>query len=283
MIYVCLLLTIFMCEKLPAQNSLQIATVVPSPASNVLEVTTNKTVSLIFPAPIKDVDWGSKDVLVQKASKTDNVLFVKAGNDHMTESSLSVITDEGEVFSFTVIYTASPSRLVLYPGAMPNIMNNYSNDSKVLFAGNEISANELIASCHHVAGCRKFLHGVKNKSSGMEASVNGIYIKNEIFYCQLVLNNRTNVDYNIDNVRLYIRDKKKGKRTAIQEQDMTAIYHSGDLQKVLGQENNIIVLALHQFTIPDDKTLFLTITEKNGGRHLKLRLTNQKLIQARLF
>ena len=43
-----------------------------------LEVTFNKTVHVIFPAPIRYVDLGSADLLAAKADGTENVLRVKA-------------------------------------------------------------------------------------------------------------------------------------------------------------------------------------------------------------
>jgi len=36
-----------------------------------------------------------------------------------------------------------------------------------------------------------------------------------------------------------------------------------------------------KFTIPDKKYLFIQIMEKNGGRHLQLRVHNRTIVKAR--
>lgn len=67
-----------------------------------LEVTFNKTVHVIFPAPIRYVDLGSADLLAAKADGTENVLRVKAAlRDFSRESNLSVITEDGSYYTFS--------------------------------------------------------------------------------------------------------------------------------------------------------------------------------------
>lgn len=70
-----------------------------------LEVTFNKTVHVIFPAPIRYVDLGSADLLAAKADGTENVLRVKAAlRDFSRESNLSVITEDGAYYTLSLIH-----------------------------------------------------------------------------------------------------------------------------------------------------------------------------------
>jgi hypothetical protein len=41
-----------------------------------------------------------------------------------------------------------------------------------------------------------------------------------------------------------------------------------------------LVFALEKFTIPDAKYLAIQIMEKNGGRHLSMKINNRKIMQA---
>ena len=67
-----------------------------------LEVTFNKTVHVIFPSAIRYVDLGSADLLAAKADGTENVLRVKAAlRDFSRESNLSVITEDGNYYTFS--------------------------------------------------------------------------------------------------------------------------------------------------------------------------------------
>ena len=94
------------------------------------------------------------------------------------------------------------------------------------------------------------------------------------------MDNESPIDYDIDLLRFFIRDKKKGKRTAIQENELKPLYVVGNTSRVKGGSQNSIVVALEKFTIPDAKDLAIQIMEKNGGRHLLMKVKNNKIIKA---
>jgi conjugative transposon TraN protein len=127
---------------------------------------------------------------------------------------------------------------------------------------------------------RKTMRGLHNDSWGMRAEVIGIYIKQNMIYYQLRLDNSTSIDYDIDLLRFFIRDKKSGKRTATQENELLPLYVAGNTSQVKASSQNTIVLALEKFTIPDAKYLAIQLMEKNGGRHLFLKVSNKKIIKA---
>jgi hypothetical protein len=43
------------------------------------------------------------------------------------------------------------------------------------------------------------------------------------------------------------------------------------------------VYAVPKFTIPDKKYLAIELMEKNGGRHLKVKVHNKKIVRAKLL
>lgn len=67
-----------------------------------LDVTFDKTVHLIFPAPIRYVDLGSQNIIAGKAEDAENVLRVKASvKDFETETNMSVICEDGSFYAFS--------------------------------------------------------------------------------------------------------------------------------------------------------------------------------------
>ncbi len=67
-----------------------------------LDVTFDKTVHLIFPAPIRYVDLGSQNIIAGKAEDMENVLRVKAAvKDFETETNMSVICEDGSFYTFS--------------------------------------------------------------------------------------------------------------------------------------------------------------------------------------
>lgn len=222
-------------------------------------IATDKTTTLIFPFSIKHVDRGTKDLLVQPVKEADNILLIKAAANNFPETNLSVITSDGSVYTFAVCYGNPEVWVYHLPTQSKIAMSTYANG---------------------ILDNPKTLKGIKDKSWDLMASVVGIYIKDNVIYYQLQLENQSPIDYDIDFLRFYIRDKKERKRTATQENELTPLYIAGNTTQVKAHNHSVIVVALKKFTIPDAKYLAIQLMEKNGGRHLSLKVGNKKIIQA---
>src|SRR4051812_7987347 len=76
-----------------------------------LSITYNKTTNLIFPYSVESIDRGSQDILVQQPKGTANIVQLKAGKQNFAQTNLSVITIDGQLYSFTVDYASQPAEL----------------------------------------------------------------------------------------------------------------------------------------------------------------------------
>ncbi|HTM93308.1 MAG TPA: DUF4138 domain-containing protein [Flavisolibacter sp.] len=224
-----------------------------------LQIATDKTTSLIFPYPIRHVDRGTKDVLVQPVEEAGNILLIKAASKDFPETNLSVVTDDGSVYSIAIAYGESSTWIYRFPVQLKTSVSTYANS---------------------ILDNPKTMIGVKDISWEMIAGVIGIYIKDDVVYYQLDLQNKSPIDYDINFLRFYIRDKKKAKRTAVQEAEITPLYVAGNTSTVKANTHNSIVVALNKFTISDAKYLAIEIGEKSGGRNLLMKVTNRKIIKA---
>lgn len=231
-------------------------------AQTPLTVSTDKTTSLIFPFPIKYVDRGTKDVIVQPVKEDERILLVKAAGKHFTETNLSVVTGDGNVYEFTVNYSAQPASLVLH--LAPNKKATISSYANAIL---NIPPKRM----------------VKVEHAGVVSKLSGIYIKDDVIYYQLEIHNHSPLDYDIELLKFHITDKKKGKRTALQENEVIPLYVSGNKSKVKPYSFSVIVVALEKFTIPDAKFLGIQLMEKNGGRHFNLRVYNNQILKAKIL
>src|SRR6266487_5764395 len=112
-----------------------------------LNITCNKTTNLIFPFSIVNVDRGSKDVLVQKVTGAENILQVKADKPNFSETNLSVITADGNLYSFVVDYLNEPSQLNIV--FQKDALNPLKNE-QVIFSKNNNNAGELNTIAYNV-------------------------------------------------------------------------------------------------------------------------------------
>ncbi len=236
---------------------------VSSVAQTSLCITTDKTTSLVFPFAIRHVDRGTQSVLVQPVKEVPTILLVKAATKDFAETNLSVITDDGSVYSFVVCYNREPSVWVYH---LPI---------------NKIATPETYANI--ILDNPQTIGGIKDKKWDILAQVKGIYIRGDVIYYQLYLANQSPVDYDVDLLRFYIRDKKKSTRTAVQENELKPLYVAGNITQVKANSTSVAIVAIDKFTIPEAKYLSIEVMEKNGGRHLSMRVNNRKIMQAILL
>jgi len=231
-------------------------------AQQPLSISTEKTTSLIFPFPIKYVDRGTRDILVQPVKEDERILLVKAANKQFAETNLSVVTGDGNVYEFTVNYTPQPSVLVLH--LPPN------KKATISAYANAILNNppRRISKVEHGAVITK---------------LSGIYIKDDVIYYQLEIHNHSPLDFDIELLKFFITDKKRSKRSSVQENELVPLYVAGNRSKVKAYNFSVVVVALDKFTIPDAKFLRIQLMEKNGGRHFNLKVYNGQILKARML
>jgi len=250
-----------------------------------LEVTHNKTTNLVFPAAITSVDRGSKDILVQKATGVENILKVKADIKDFVETSLSIITADGKLYSFIVAYVNQPAYLnIIVTDPSPTNLafsTPIVKNDNAIYSKSVINTAAIAKYSDSVINKESNIHSIYTENSNISFELNAFYIHEDVLFCRLSFKNNSNINYDIDQYRFYICDKKKSKRTAIQEIEIIPLYITGDSARIKGKIKQIWVVALPKFTIPDSKYFAIEIMEKNGGRHLNLKVKNRYIIKAR--
>lgn len=243
-----------------------------------IEIAYHKTSSIVFPAVIKFVDRGSRDVLAQKAKGVDNVLQLKAARENFPETNLTVITADGTLHQFTVNYSLEPGTLAL---DLSGPQNATSRQTLPLIFHTEVTESDMEEHARKIVSTKR-IRLMNERRHKISLSLNGIYIKENVIFYHLRVRNQSNIRYDVDFLRFSIQDKAKMKRTAIQEVDVNPIYVYGDNQTIRSRSTQDIVYALEKFTIPEAKYLSVEMFEKNGGRNLNLFIKNRRIVNARL-
>lgn len=236
-----------------------------------LEVTTAKTTHLIFPYGIKTVDRGSRDILAQKATGVENILQVKAARTDFDTTNLTVITSDGKLFSFLVGYSRQPLSLNIQinsAGGVANFSDGDLNDAKV-------AQSALLAKSDQNRNV-----SIRDKSSQSELLLSSIFVDDDLLLYKIEFSNNSTIKYEIENLRFFVRDKNSPKRTAIQETEIKPLHILGDTSVVPPHSSQAFIYVLPKMTIPDKKYLAVQIQEKNGGRHMTLKVKNRHLLKA---
>ncbi len=249
----------------------------PRNAAQELEITYNKTTSLVFPAVIKSVDRGSRDILAQKAKGVENILQLKAARHAFPSTNLTVITSDGIVHEFAITYSKAPVSLVLNIG----IDSLTSGEVGTIFQ-TDMTETQLENYASQISNTKRSIWFRNESNHKIGLSLRGIFIKDDVIFYHFRIRNQSNINYDVDFLRFYIEDKQKVKRTASQQVDKRPLYVYGNAERVAGQSSNDVVYALEKFTIPDAKRLIIEVFEKNGGRNISLAVKNKTIVNARL-
>jgi len=248
-----------------------------------LEVTYDKTTNLVFPAAIISVDKGSQDILVQKATGVENILRVKADVKDFAETNLSVITSDGNLHSFIVVYVEKPAYLNINVSNISqiNLTLQPVEKKEIIYTKPGANTAELAKYSDSVLNKGSNIHSIRNENSEVSIAMKGLYIKEDLLFCKLRFKNNSAINYDIDQYHFYVRDKKQSKRTASQEVEIFPVYISGDTSLIRCQSKPSWVVTLPKFTVPDGKYLAVEIIEKNGGRNLFMKVKNRHIMKAR--
>jgi len=242
-----------------------------------LPIATDKTTSLIFPFAVRYVDRGTKDVLVQQVKEAENLLLVKAAQVDFPSTNLSVVTSDGQLYTFEVKYMSQ------VPWTVLQLESSYKDSGTISFPSELMNKKDLESYTKGILDNRRFINGVTDKAWDIVAGVSGLYIKDAVLFFQIEFKNQSPLTYDVDYIRFYLRDKKKGKRKASQEVELIPLYKIGNFQSIEAFQNTVTGFALEKFTIPSDKYFYIEIAEKNGGRHLRLKVTNKKLLKSKIL
>ena len=149
-----------------------------------LEVTYDKTVHVIFPAEVRYVDLGSPDLIAGKADGAENVIRVKATVRNFTnETNMSVITEDGNFYTFNVKYAAEPLLLnvemcdFIHDGEAVNRPNNAQEIYLKELGSESPMLVRLIMKSVHKQNKREVKH-IGCKRFGIQYLLKGIYTHN---------------------------------------------------------------------------------------------------------
>lgn len=251
-----------------------------------LEITYDKTVHVIFPAPVRYVDLGSPNLIAGKADGAENVIRVKATTRHFRqETNMSVITEDGNFYTFNVKYADEPLLLnvemcdFIHDGESVNRPNNAMEIYLTELDNESPRLVRLIMKSVHENDKRRIRH-IGSKRFGVQFLLKGMYTHSDLLYFHTQVKNTSHVPFDVDFITFKIVDKKVVKRTAMQEQVIYPLRAYNYVTRVNGRDSECTVFALPKFTILDDKKLVVEMFEKQGGRHQRFEVVNEDLVRA---
>ncbi|QES88549.1 conjugative transposon protein TraN [Rhizosphaericola mali] len=238
---------------------------------------TNTTV-LVFPFKIvtKGVDLGSTDIIASPLQGVDNILRIKAAKEDFAPTNATVVTTDGKIYSFRVTFSQYPDDRPIDLGKQETV-----EKTKSILTSQKLGDEQIKQETNVILSSKPFLKKPKTVSYDVRLALNGIYTKEDVLFFRLELKNDSPMDYLIDFTRFYTQDRKRLKRTADQESECKTVGIFPESNGIIkAGATNTIIVAFHRFTIADHKDLVIQFFEKDGDRHLKLKINGKTLMKA---
>lgn len=241
-----------------------------------VEVSASKTTHFISNEDIVDIIVGNDSIIADSALGIKNIVKIKSLSKNIETASFTIITKSGMIYPFNLRYNETPSNLSIYIG-----------DSKemAIFSEAPLDKNKLEKISKYVEGLKPQYNYLGDLDHKMIFSLDGIYSVGDWLFFHLHLENLNNIDYGIDFIKTYIRDKKEDKYVALQEQEIYPFYihFSNEKYKEMlpAGEKMEIILFFSRFTIPKSRIMCFELFEENGGRHLEFSISNREILKAK--
>ncbi len=240
----------------------------------------NENISLHFisPEPIQYVDISTKNLVGN--IPIDNVFRVKAIMDSVSNyngysQSLGIITIIGQKFiaQYDLWYASGSRNLETQIEIQPR------NTNPLNIGATPLSHNELRHLSIEAYKKKKSKHTIYSSKYGITGRVNNIYTFDDYVFLDITYTNRTNLKFEVDQVRFKISDKKITKATNVQDIEIQPTYQLSDKKEFKRNYRNIYVLK--KFSFPNNKVLSIELTESQiSGRTLVLYLDYSDILTA---
>lgn len=234
----------------------------------------NKDVSTHFVSPerIDYVDISIADIAGDLP--LSNTLRVKPTKEGA--SGVLTITSERFMVQYLLMYTEDLSKVY----SRYNIP--YSDVKSYLNSESDMTQSQLHEYCYNMLLSKNNFFNVSSSKYGMRIRLNNIYSIDKYFFLDLSLFNQTNIQYDIENIRFMVEDKKKTKATTFQSIEISPILVSQQDKSFKKKYRNVFVFE--KFTFPEEKVFVIELSEKQlSGRVVRLEVEYSDILNADQF
>jgi conjugative transposon TraN protein len=244
-----------------------------------IQIGAQSDIHLLSPEPIQYADISSHSIVGDMPVK--NLLRIKLVPDSLRHlqkdcTDLGVITIVGENFmaQYRLVFTNSPGQQI------PSAIAIQPEQCRPLdFPGITLTTPEMKSYAMDILHRGKKSDIRKAKAYGLKAYLNHIYTVGDHVFLDVAFQNKTNLPYDIDELRFKIEDKKITKATNVQSIEIKPEWQLYPQESFKREYHNIYVFK--KVTFPDNKILNVELSEKQiSGRTITLKIKYNDVLNA---
>ena len=242
-------------------------------------LTVNEQVTTVITAsePIRFVDISTDKIAGDQP--IDNIIRLKPKETgHEDGDILAIVTIVTERYrtQYALLYTTRMSEAVTDKEILLQEREAFNNPAV------SMSLADMTRYARRIWNSPARIRNVASKEHRMIMRLNNIYSAGDYFFIDYSIENKTNIRFDIDEIRVKLADKKVTKATNSQVIELKpALVLEPGKTFSRGYRN---VIAIKKLTFPNDKVLTIEMTEKQiSGRNISLNIYYEDVLSADSF
>lgn len=242
-------------------------------------LTVNEQVTTVITAtePIRFVDISTDKVAGdQPISNTIRLKPKEAGNADGDVLAIVTIVTERYRVQYALIYTTRLQEAVTDKEVQMEEQQPFHNPAVSL------STEDMYRFARQIWTSPARYRDVSNRKHRMIMRLNNIYAVGEYFFIDFSVENRTDIRFDIDEIRVKLADKKVSKATNSQIIELKPEMMLEKTKSFLHGYRNVMVVR--KMTFPNDKVLTIEMSEKQiSGRTISVNIDYEDVLNADSF
>ena len=244
-------------------------------------LTINENVTTVITAsePVRFVDISTDKVAGDQPISNLVRLKPKEGMEiHHDGDVLAVVTIVTERYrsQYALIYTSRMDEAVTEKTITLDEREPYNNPAV------SMSTEDMTRYARQIWASPARVRNVSTKRNRMVMRLNNIYSVGEYFFIDFSVDNRTNIRFDIDQLRVKLNDKKTARSTTVQTIELIPELVLDPTRSFRYGYRNVIVLK--KMTFPNDKMLTIELSEQQiSGRTISLSIEYEDMLNADSF
>jgi len=242
-------------------------------------LTVNEQVTTVITAtePIRFVDISTDKVAGdQPISNTIRLKPMDAGHEDGDILAIVTIVTERYRVQYALVYTTRLQEAVTDKEVQMEEQYPFHNPAVSL------STEDMYRFARQIWTSPAKYRDVSKRQHRMTMRLNNIYAVGEYFFIDFSVENRTDIRFDIDEIRVKLADKKVSKATNSQIIELKPDMILEKTKSFLHGYRNVMVIR--KMTFPNDKVLTIEMSEKQiSGRTISLNIDYEDMLNADSF
>ena len=120
---------------------------------------------------------------------------------------------------------------------------------------------------------------IQRREQALRLQLRGIFLSDNNLWLRLRIGNDSQIDFQPAYMRFFLRDKKRTKRTALNETELSPVYMP-PLKITRGLHCSVWTIGFKPFTVPEHQHLVIQVGDESGGRIVLLHIKRRVFLKA---